>query len=257
MQGFQVAVNNNMYAALIARDVAAGRIASTCAAPTGALAAADMACQPTITSAEMATIMNGKRPSSLALDSSKTLTLQRRVDSSGTQSATQIFFTHASNAVGDKTQAFSPVVGATLIDGQSIAGVANANIMVKVNSSSDNVAANVPADTTGYSIGVVSNDKGSYHGAANIRSVKVDGFSPNFDGTAIDASAKATLAKGYPFQFEFGAITPATQATTALDEVAKMFKVGLTNTANAVKGVVYKDQSGFSRNGNNLGALTE
>jgi hypothetical protein len=260
MQGFQVAVNNKMYAALIARDVAAGRIASACAAPTAALVVADMACQPTITSAEMATIMNGKRPSSLGIVSDGTgatkITLQRRVDSSGTQSATQIFFTHVSDALGSKTQAFASVLGATLSDGQTVGGSASANILIKVNGSSDSVAANVPADTTGYSIGVVSNDKGSYNASTNIKSVKIDGFSPNFDGTAIDASAKATLAKGYPFQFEFGALAPSVQAAPQA-AVASMFKAGLTNKDNAVKGVLYPSQTGFSRNGNNLGALTE
>jgi hypothetical protein len=256
MQGFQVVVNNNLYAKLIARDVAAGRLASTCTAPafTATLTAADMACQPTVTSAEMATIMLGKRPSTMGLDAGLGMTLQRRVDSSGTQAATQIFFTKMGNAIASKVQAFTPVMGAALVDGGKAGDLTK--VLVVVNSSSDNLVANVPLDTTGYSIGVVSNDKGSYNGTANILSVKVDGFSPNFDGTAIDASAKATLAKGYPVQFEFVSLAPATQAAPQA-AVVTMFNTGLANVANAVKGVVYKTQSTFSRNGNNLGALTE
>ena len=255
MQGFQVVVNNNLYAALVARDAAAGRIASSCAAPTAALTVADMACQPTVTSAEMASIMLGKRPSTMGLDAAKGMTLQRRVGSSGTQAATQIFFTKMGNAIASKVQAFTPVMGAALTDGQTAGDITK--VLVKASSSSDTVVANVPADTTGYSIGVVSNDKGSYaSGTANILSVKVDGFSPNFDGTAIDSNAKATLAKGYPFQFEFVSLAPATQAAPQA-AVVGMFNAGLTNIANAVKGVVYKSQSTFSRNGNNLGALTE
>jgi len=263
MQGFQVVVNKTMYNALVARDVTAGRLDSGCAAvTTGTLTVAQLKCQPTIFSTEMATLMNGKRPSSLGITSDSTdatkITFNRRVDSSGTQSAAQAFFTKLADYGVKGARTFDGVLGATLSDGQTVNGATTAqNMLIKAHSSSDNLVAAVPADTTGYSIGFVSNDKGGYISAtANILSVKIDGMSPNFDGSAADSSAKVTLAKGYPFQFEFGAVALAANKAPQA-QVAANFIAGLGDAANNLKGVVYTSQSAYSRKGNNLGALSE
>lgn len=258
MQGFQVAVNANLYNALVTRDVAEGRLASTCAGVTSA------ACQPTIFSAEMTSLMMGKRPA--GWDAATPVTLQRRVDSSGTQAASQIFFATTPNPALVKTQsAFASVLGGTLADAGTVAGV-DAGVNLVVNGSSDSVAANIPKDTAGYSVGVLSSDKGAYtSAAANILSVKIDGFSPNVYNNAgvvtSDSSAKATLAKGYPFQFEFGAIIPTAANKAPQAAVAAMFKTALQYKGNSVKGVVYNGtdagQSAYSRGGNNFAPLSQ
>ncbi|WP_408597696.1 hypothetical protein [Limnohabitans sp.] len=258
MQGFQVAVNANLYNALVTRDIAEGRLASACAGVTSA------ACQPTIFSAEMTSLMMGKRPA--GWNAATPVTLQRRVDSSGTQAASQIFFATTPNPALVKTQsAFASVLGATLSDAGTVAGP-DSGVNIVVNSSSDNVAAKIPLDTTGYSVGVLSSDKGAYTTASkNILSVKIDGFSPNvYDNSGVvtsDSSAKATLAKGYPFQFEFGAIIPTAANKAPQAAVAAMFKEALILKTNNVKGVVYNGtdagQSAYSRGGNNFAPLSQ
>lgn len=263
MQGFQIAVNTKMYNALLARDKAAGRIHSDCVAITADLDATALKCQPTVFSTEMASLLKGKVPASFGITdaaANKLVTLHRRVDSSGTQSAAQIFFTKvATNGVKGAAY-FDGVFGANAADSATVDGT-TANYKVAVWSSSDSLVDGIKNDTAGYSIGFVSSDKGSYTTFADNRfSIKIDGMSPNFDGTAIDSKAKVTLSKGYPFQFEFGSVELAANKAPQA-RVATLFKTGLSDTANNLKGVVYttgtSPTSNYSRKGNNLGALSE
>jgi len=253
MQGFEVIVNNNLKAALVARDVAEGRCAS-----------AEACTQPTIFSADMTSLMMGKRPA--GWDAATPVTLQRRVDSSGTQAATQIFFASVPNPALDKTVlAFAPVLGANLADKGSVAGV-DSGVTIVANGSSDSVVDNVgnaTAADAGYVLGVVSSDKGSNPKSAALNtsySVKIDGFSPNYSGGSLDANAKLSLAKGYPFQFEFGVVTNS-KNTGAQKIVADAFIAAMKNEAISYKGVVFKGtgtgQSPFSRNGNNFNPLSQ
>ncbi|WP_408597694.1 hypothetical protein [Limnohabitans sp.] len=268
MQGFQVIVNNNLYNALVKRDIAERRLPSSC---EGVMA---VDCQPTIFSAEMTSLMMGKRPA--GWDAATPVTLQRRVDSSGTQAAAQIFFASVPNPDLDKTvRAFAPVLGANLVDGQFVRGM-DSSLTIEVNSNTDSVVSKVANSTTadaGYVLGVVSSDRGSnplfcsaYCSYMNIKSysVKIDGFSPNagnFDSpTGFDITNRTALTKGYPFQFEFGVVTNA-KNKGAQKVVADAFIAAMRNEAIFYRGVVFKGtgagQSPYSRGGNNFNPLSQ
>jgi len=103
MQGFGVVVNNNMYKALMARDVAAGRISdAACDSSDASILLAK--CQPTVFTSDMTALITGKTTSAAAFlgdtNETRVLNLSRRPNSSGTQAATQIRFAGQANYIG-------------------------------------------------------------------------------------------------------------------------------------------------------------
>jgi len=163
LQGFGVAVNAPLYKALIAREVAANRMASTCNTSedlSGATYTLSADCQPSLSNAEYAALMTGKINAADALlgttGDTKTITLNRRVKTSGTQAATKAFFVGRGfyNAKATATDGYLEPLGGT-------AGTpaTSGDLTVNTWSTTDNVKDAIN-ETTNYALGVVSLDKG-------------------------------------------------------------------------------------------------
>jgi hypothetical protein len=250
IQGFAVAVNLNLYKALQKRDIAAGRLAASCQDVT-TQDAAGAVCRPNISSIDYASLIRVGGITTAAkllgddTDNNK-LTVQRRVDTSGTQAASNIYFLrqscqgHGTNLAGvvDNTVLNNVSVtlagvrtkgtygGALAKRGLPTAGAigyfkANGDagsssdftLAVRTHGETGGVRNAIRDDTTGYSIGVVSLDgpeNNSGYGG-NGRFVRVDGADPMLTGTVAapvrDANQRANLANGrWPFAVEFQAV---------------------------------------------------
>jgi len=250
IQGFAVAVNLNLYKALQKRDIAAGRLAASCQDVT-TQDAAGAVCRPNISSTDYASLIRVGGITTAAklladdADNNK-LILQRRVDTSGTQAASNIYFLrqscqgHGTNLAGVVDNTVLKNVSVTLAGvrtkgtyggalakrGLPTAGAieyfkANGDtgsssdftLAVRTHGETGGVRNAIRDDTTGYSIGVVSLDgpenNSGYNG--NGRFLRVDGADPMLTGTVAapgrDANQRTNLANGrWPFAVEFQAV---------------------------------------------------
>ena len=271
MQGFGVAVNAPLYAALIAREVAANRMASTCTSSetlTGATLALSADCQPSLSTAEYAALMTGKINTANALlgttGDTKTITLNRRVKTSGTQAAAEAFFAGRSmyNAKTPAADGYLDVLG-----GDVATPVVSGDLTVKTWSTTDNVRDGIKGEATNYSLGVISLDKGFDLLTANSLKgglwVKLEGVSPMLSKTAagatvVDKKAKVGFAQGYPFVYEAQAIKSAKLSGAYLDIFNKIVGTdGLTNTSVDLAGVLAKSVAPFTRGDSNFYPLTK
>jgi hypothetical protein len=227
IQGFAVTVNLNLYKALQKRDIAAGRLAASCQDVT-TQDAAGAVCRPNISSTDYASLIRVGGITTAAkllgddADNNK-LTLQRRVDTSGTQAASNIYFLrqscqgHGTNLAGVVDNTVLKNVSITLAGvrtkgtyggalakrGLPTAGAieyfkANGDaglssdftLAVRTHGETGGVRNAIRDDTTGYSIGVVSldgkEDNSGFGG--NGRYVKVDGADPMTPSPATRAS---------------------------------------------------------------------
>lgn len=297
MQGFGVLVNNDLYTALIKREVREGRLtAAACPTSTADEIAATIllaACQPSVSRADMTALLTGKATSADSFlrttGETKILKLNRRPATSGTQAATQIQFAGQYNYVGK-----APIAGvasfADLMAGsETTAAAANINadakMTVQTHSGTSALIAAVTDDATGYSIGVASleNAAASKLGAGGLaaatpadqkaRWVKVDNISPNFkaDGS-VDTKQRVGLQNGYSFAFEFQTIKSAALAGDYLaiyDKIVAGLKAPAANLTGIgyIKGADFPafadtDQEAshkttFVRNGNNYFPLSK
>jgi hypothetical protein len=267
MQGFGVLVNTNMYKALQARDIAAGRMAAACQDDV-----LTVACQPNIFTADYTALMTGKVASAADLGLTGTLTFHRRPASSGTQAVTQIRFAGQTNYVGKApVNGLTPALSIAAFDmagsetGAPTTGttatLAN-GLVVKTWSGTGDLIGGVRADTTGLSIGVVSLDNaaskfGSSRAAQTAFFVKLDGVSPDFkgDGT-LDGKYRTALQNGYSFAYEFQTIKSSKLAlpyagiyTAIVDGLknpdADLSGIGYIGSTDATKNTVW------TRGGNN------
>jgi hypothetical protein len=269
MQGFGVLVNNNMYAALMAREVREGRMDASCVS-TDAANLLLAKCQPSVSSADMAALITGKADSAAKFlrdtTEARVLNLSRRPNSSGTQAATQIRFAGQANYIGKTPLAtgFDMIGadGATFLNGAvSTTTVAvNAGFNVYTNSGTSDLIKKVQGDTTNLSIGVASLDNkaaskfGASGGAAASRDletarwVKVDGISPNFkgDGT-VDGDQRAALQAGYSFAFEFQTIKSSKLAGD-YSAIYSDIVTGLKDPAKNLTGIAYIGSTDATKN---------
>lgn len=202
LQSFGVAVSPALYSALQARQ---GLV-------VGDQTAAN---QPSIKSADYASLVSvgGKVDSVAALvgDSALTgeLVLARRDDLSGTQAASNMFFVNGQCGGNDKALVDKSIDKAVAKAGGLLGGLAirsttdsiPGQLTVQANVTSGDVRTALNAG--GYAIGVVGTGSGGAQGAAG-QLVKIDGISPNFDGTNFrNATAtRAVIANGsYPFAY--------------------------------------------------------
>jgi alpha-tubulin suppressor-like RCC1 family protein len=215
MQGFGMAVNTNLYAALQDQNIAEGLLPGSC---TGDPAAA---CQPSISRADYASLVakDGAIKTAAALlphvpaAAGQVLTLARGNDLSGMLAASNIFF--ADNPCGrdhdSKGKQIKGVVGGML---DIVAPPdSTANLLIQANATANDVVASLNA-TSGYSIGVVG--LGIVPGEADTwKFVKLDGVSPNFnaDGSVDIYQRNAVISGDYPFAMTFFAVTPVKPAT--------------------------------------------
>jgi len=267
MQGFGVVVNNNMYKALMARDVREGQITDVaCDSSDASMLLAK--CQPGITSADYAALMNGKITSAAEFlrDSAepRILTLNRYTSSHGTQIATQIMFAGQANYAGKTPLATGfDMVGleSPYFNRQQIWvwGVRESlGFIVITNLSTVDLIFRVSNDESELSIGVASlvslasfrfgpNANSATPKLQTARWVKLD-RSPNFkpDGT-VDSTQRAGLQVGYPFAFEFQALKSA-KLTGYYSALYADIVNGLKDPANNPTGIAYIGSPDASKN---------
>jgi len=295
LQGFTVAVNMNLYELLAKRDVARGVLPAECGSMVGSTVASvalsggwsgtatvstGMAigandnvanrCRPSISRAEYASLAGEGGVTSAAQwlgipEASLAVTLNRRVASSGTQAASNMYFLNSqcsgygkditgvvTNVAGKNVNAsllgapikstfggaISPRSGVTDLPGTLF----GTGVYVREHSETADVRTAIRNNTTGYAIGVVSLDGGE-SGAlvAEGRYIKVDGAHPMLknDGS-YDVSQRHALARGsYPFAFELQAVRKFTKKPTVLDNIAEKVISDVRGGDNALTGVAY------------------
>jgi len=226
MQSFGVAVSEPLYKALQKKN----GLASTCG-DSGATNIDGAACQPSISRADYASLVSkgGKIKTLADLTGDATLTapliLARRDDYSGTQAASNIFFVNG-QCGGNYEQSNAKSIDAAVIKaGGLLGGLAIRTDKDAEDTAALDVQANVTSGTvktavgssTDYAIGVLGTGSG---GKTNTygRFVKIDGFSPNFDGTNyMNATAtRAQINAGYPFSY----VMMGMYVTATIDKVA-------------------------------------
>lgn len=266
MQGFGVAVNTNLYKALMARDVREGRLNDPgCDSSDASLVLAQ--CQPNVFSPDYTALMTGKTTSAAEflrdVNETRVLNLNRVPFSNSQQTASQISFAGQANWDGK----YPSLVGFAVLGSGgaswSVASypievVVNPNFKVYTNYDERYLLAHVDADRVGLSIGVAALRLGNNPYAPW---VKLDGQSPNFrSDKTLDSTQRLALQSGYPFAYEFQAIRSARLAPPYLDIYTAIVD-GLKNPAFNLKGFAYINSSdasintSWTRGGNNLSPL--
>jgi hypothetical protein len=266
LQGFGVVANANMYAALQQQNISEGLLPSTCT-----LGDASAACQPTIRSTDYASLVslsgaikdaNGLVPN--ATDAGRNgmdLTVCRRVDTSGTQASSNIFFLNNVCGSAGFAGAETPIAStdgytASPMISYETPETGDAKDCLNNKSGSTWATAN-----PGLRIGVVSLE--NTPGASDEwKYVKVDGVSPNFyyDGTAwvADAKQKVQMRNGaYKFAVESYALW---KGDTAQKAVANAISTNMKASTSNLTGVLSISGTGsnsalYKRANNNCGVL--
>ena len=262
VQGFGIVVNNALLAALIQRDIAANKLASSCNAVT-AYTNLTADCQPSITRAEVAQFVTGKGTAATLLAGNTTpVTYFRRVPFSGTQAVSNIVFAGQGASTDSKALAayytktsntfmgYQTAVGIDTTSTWDIKGnfttVANPGLTVKGMVGSGDVLGGI-AGATGYALGLVSLEKARTSDGTIAKNgvswVKVDGISPNSDGTAWDASQRVGFAKGYPLQFNTVAAVNAATKDAGQINVVNTLVAALKDPSYDLPGVAYLDKA--------------
>jgi len=250
MQGFGVMVNNVALTALINREIAAGRMDSSCAGKTGATITA--ACQPNLSHADMTALVTGKATAAeFGVDSSATFAYYRRVPFSGTQAASNITFAGQAATEGFKAAdilsgkavatGFATLADAGVVDASGNYSNIVGNFTTYSKVGSGDVITGVSANTTALAFGVVSLEKIYPADLKGATWVKLGGISPNFkaDGT-IDSKQRVGLQAGYPMQFEMVAIkNAANDKVPALKAVVDSIVTALADPTYNLGGIAY------------------
>jgi hypothetical protein len=221
MQGFAVGVNNKFYTDLQAYQVSTGALPGSCTPVAPATFVYTEACQPSISSAQYASLVTKeggiKSAAGFIPGSTEALVLARRDDLSGTQAASQIFFGKSvCNAKDPKSKVNlgGAMVATNEVDFPNKA-VTTGSLIVNHNVQSSAVATDLTR-TDAYAIGVLTLASGA---ASTYKFVKLDGVSPNFakGGTTTLASAalRNNMINGaWPFQVVSYVMYPNTSVGT-------------------------------------------
>ena len=211
---------NNSYRALQEQNVADGLLPSSCT-PVG-ITNATAACQPTIGKAQYAALISAEGvsyqtaatllPAATGV-AAMPLVVERRVNLSGTQASSNIFFaqTPCQDSVGGNLTPND--------DSADIAGVYEVRMNPQTGDVRNNVAGGKAKDgsTASLNFGVISLDNaGTFGTSTKWRFVRLDGQSPdvNNDGT-LDAKNRHALVDGaWPFALQMTAIYPKTTTVT-------------------------------------------
>jgi hypothetical protein len=269
MQGFGVMVNNVALTALINREIAAGRIDSSCAGKTGVTITA--ACQPNLSHADMTALVTGKATgATFGVAADTAIAYFRRVPFSGTQASSNITFAgqaategfKAADILAGKVTAtgYATLAAAGTVDasGNYANTVGTFTTYSKVGSG--DVITGVSGNTTALAFGVVSLEKVYAAGTTSTTNattgvvttaangdlkgatwVKLGGISPNFkaDGT-LDSKQRVGMQAGYPMQFEMVAIkNAANDKTPALKAVVDSIVTALADPTYDLAGIAY------------------
>jgi len=290
LQSFGVAVSEKLYIALQKKN----GLPSSCNTTDIDTAA----CQPSITSADYASLVakNGKVASLVdlvgaanldAADVSAQLVLARRDDLSGTQAASNIFFVNG-QCGGNQNFADPKSFDSTQLKAGALLG----GLAIRTDVTDDTASLDVQANVTGtgakdsiasagFAIGVAGTGNGakfsnSVTSSLKGRFVKIDGLSPNFDGTnfAANKASRTVIANGsYPFAHTlYGMYVTKTMAGTKAPYPGKnsMVQAMLAGFKNSnlsnLEGLAYLDgatgvaaqQSAVNRaNGNNCSPIVK
>lgn len=221
MQGFAVGVNNKFYADLQAYQVSTGALPASCTPVAPATSVYTEACQPSISSAQYASLVakDGgiKSAAGFIPGSTEALVLARRDNLSGTQAASQIFFNKTGCNFKDpksKINLGGAMVATNQTDFPNTA-VTPGSLIVNHNIQSSNVATDLTR-TDAYAIGVLTLASGA---ASTYKFVKLDGVSPNFakGGTTVlsGANLRNNMINGaWPFQVVSYVMYPTTSVGT-------------------------------------------
>ncbi len=256
LQGFGIAVNGNLYQALQEQNIADGRLPATCS-----VGDTSAACQPSIGKADYASLAASagaiKDAATLLPEASsfngQDLTLCRRVDTSGTQASSNIFFLN--NICGTKGY-----LGASL---PATNADFNASPFVVVENSETADVKSCVNNTSGLRLGVISLENVPVAGTDSYQYVKLDGVSPNYlnDGSA-DAKQKTNLRNGsYGFAMESYAVY-SNNATAGQKAVAVQLANALKASTQDLTGILALTGSGttsalYKRGGNNCAPLMQ
>jgi hypothetical protein len=268
VQGFGIAVNSNLYAALQAQNVADGLLPGSCmpaaggyggsnadSAASGVPANAQAACQPTVRKADYSSLISGKfagTPTGTLLSGNgdaTALTLARFSDYSGTQAASNIFF--ANNAcdnpvVGGKTTE-GLLGGALDIISSTTTGLPS-SLTVQANKTTAAVVTALDSSSN-YVIGVLG--LGTVQGADDTwKFVRIDGISPNFTlaGT-YDSTQRAAFSSGlYDFAETAFAVTPTKPVANSIGDTKSGdggFPLVITAVIDGLKSSALHDLTGI------------
>lgn len=250
LQGFGLAVNWSMFKALQDAQVTAGTLATTC----GGTDATDAnrilpSCQPNVRSTDYASLVRATGTKNATLfgltvstetPANTKLTLVRRDDASGTQSASNIYFLN--NPCNLATTLGG---GVAVLDTES----STTDFAMTKKSTSALVRTALDGTTTaGYAIGAAGLSARAI--AANTWNfVKIDGMSPNVSPTGASgsflASGREAFAKGdYNFAMIAYGIFSSTFNNTTSDKgtlISKTLTAMKDSTRNNVAGIAYID----------------
>jgi hypothetical protein len=269
LQGFGVVVNAEMYTALQEQNVADGLMDVSCVGVT-----TTYACQPSIRSTDYASLISasGTIKSAAALvpaatASASDLVLCRRVDTSGTQASSNIFFlNNVCGSTGFKGQE-SPISSADGFTASPLISFETPETGDAKDCLNNKTGSTWNTTAAGLRIGVVSLE--NIPGSSDVwKFVKIDGVSPNYayDTTTsawiADAKQKKQVRNGaYKFAVEstalWGGAADAAQKAVAAS-IAGTMKSSTSDLVGvlAVSGAsTLPTVAQYKRNGNNCGEL--
>lgn len=225
-QAFGIGVSYPLYYRLQQNDAAAGRIPATCDDAPASAANPNLtaACQPSLTRQQYSTVaadasidgVDATLFGASSLPGSGSIKLQRRVPSSGTQSASEIGFLHNPCATGPRQGALA----------SARAGTRN-NVVVAEHASTGGVKTGLTtASNAGdFSLGFLSLEN-LPSGSEKWAFVKLNGVSPNADGKvspSFDPQQRTNALEGfYTDWYELVAFTAHTALPVGADLVAAL-----------------------------------
>jgi hypothetical protein len=236
LQGFGVAVNNNLYVALQSANLAEGILPATCTAGD-----TSAACQPILRSADYASLISksGTIKSAAALlnnTDATQLILARGSDLSGIQAASNIFFAYnpCRATIDTKGKAIKGVLGGELdiISATDYPVSPTVPLVVQATATTAAIVSALNAPS-GYILGILGLT--TVPGASDSwKFVKLDGLSPNFngDGSLDTYQRNAFTNNDYPFAMIFYAVAPAKASAKG---VAALFPNVITAVVNGFK----------------------
>ncbi|MET3120914.1 hypothetical protein AAKU67_000494 [Oxalobacteraceae bacterium GrIS 2.11] len=241
LETFGVAVNPALYSALqVAQNIAqttpgTADLATTKIPNIRSIDYASMIAQSGKTKSAAALLSNYQTTAST--DGTK-ITVERRIDLSGTQASSGIFF--LDNPCGKGASNPSTDVNS------------NSKIAYVLNSQTGDVTTALKStNTPGYAIGIVSLEKNQALTANSYNFIKLDGVSPNYSATGTyDAKGRANTSKGdYKYAVEMTANFDKTNTNVVHTTFGTNFVTGLTNsTLHDLTGVSYLDGADKSNN---------
>lgn len=242
-QVFGVAVNQRLYNALQTHQKTIGLVPSDCA-----IGDATAKCQPTISKADIASLINsntaGSGPKSLGggmliPGNTTKISYCMRPQTSGTQQAAQLYFLNyeADGALGGK---------ASIVPEGATVGTRYSSI---VNSGSSNVRAclndTAPATTTDFRFGVLSAENNPLGGSDTYRFVKINEVAAS-EGVAGASQTATAIAGRYDFVYETAAYCPEGTCAPIIEAIDGALPAGSSTPGLFLTGV----ESRYGRGGN-------